>query len=703
MTLPEGSINPDNLPVGVFKHDQLATVLQDNTKAKFGDVGAGRFPTVVNGTNAGNPANVGGPLGFIVDLFAKLTEDVANADPATIQGPDDLHPLITNFFEGLPIIGIIVETINEISQLFTGEEDGDSDDLSSWVNSVLGRDVSLAGRVATIEGKIAVGAEFFDDFNRGDNDTTLGNGWVQGGAGQPLGIHDQAAQIKRVALPAEGVRYAICPTLMSGDDFTVSGVIHPAGVSDYPSTVLYARSDTALSVGICALFSKNTTRIARYTRSGTAFTYSPILTGDGTKWYSNSATVQFKGSGTTLQVVIDNVLVHTVTDTGHTIGNARRTVGFSAQCETAILAIPQYSGGLASFAMRSSVTLDAVALAKSTADTANTNAGNAISAASAAQGTANTANTNASTALTEVASKNKTSRQPSAPTGSVAGDIWIDTTNGAGKDLYNRYDGSTWVTTTEKVATEANAAVIVLGTGDILDEFTTSGTWIKRAGVKRVTVHMIGGGGAGGGGANGFIGIGGAIGGYSVREIDATTLSATVAVTVGAGAGAVAAGAAGGTGGTSAFGAESAGGGSGGRVYDIPSDGIESDVPPRDPPGFGTQTVFVVNVGGGYGGYVTIFPGGKGSPGAFASGGAGGALNVAGSPGTAAPAGKIGFGSSGGGGGGGQSGNTSGRAGGSGAAPGGGGGGGGSSYVGGTGGGGAAGGAGRVYVVNYFS
>lgn len=122
MTLPAGSIDPQNLPVGVVDPSQLGKALQDNTKQKFTDVAAGRFPAIVSGTSAGNPADAVGPLGFIVDLFAKLSEDVANADPASIQTPDDLLPLITDFFEGLPIIGFFVDLLEVMQGTYTGDD-----------------------------------------------------------------------------------------------------------------------------------------------------------------------------------------------------------------------------------------------------------------------------------------------------------------------------------------------------------------------------------------------------------------------------------------------------------------------------------------------------------------------------------------------------------------------------------------------------
>lgn len=78
--------------------------------------------------------------------------------------------------------------------------------------------------------------------------------------------------------------------------------------------------------------------------------------------------------------------------------------------------------------------------------------------------------------------------------------------------------------------------------------FTSSGTWTKPSGCKRVLVQVVGGGG----GAASYNESGGA-GGYAERVIDVTGI-ATVAITIGAGGGAVGYYAAAGDGGTSSFG-----------------------------------------------------------------------------------------------------------------------------------------------------
>lgn len=127
----------------------------------------------------------------------------------------------------------------------------------------------------------------------------------------------------------------------------------------------------------------------------------------------------------------------------------------------------------------------------------------------------------------------------------------------SGAPPYLRYwDGAAWTTYSPT---------------PITDKFTAGGTWTKRAGVKYVRVRVQAGGGAGGGCAatgagDGAVGGGGEAGAYSESFFAASSLGATVAVTVGAGGTAVTNGT-GNTGGTSSFGAHvSATGGAGGSA-----------------------------------------------------------------------------------------------------------------------------------------
>lgn len=130
------------------------------------------------------------------------------------------------------------------------------------------------------------------------------------------------------------------------------------------------------------------------------------------------------------------------------------------------------------------------------------------------------------------------------------------------------------------------------GSGIDIQEFTSSDTWSKPTGAKTVLIEMWGGGGGGGGSSGSFSGGGGGGGHYISQTIDASQISSSVYITVGAG----------GTGGT----------GNGG-------------------------------VGGNssFGSYITAYGGGSGQSGAggAGSGGGGGGLAAAGSAGNSSGAG----------------------------------------------------------------
>lgn len=158
-------------------------------------------------------------------------------------------------------------------------------------------------------------------------------------------------------------------------------------------------------------------------------------------------------------------------------------------------------------------------------------------------------------------------------------------------------------------------------------KFTAVGaaTWSKPLGAKSVWVRCQGGGGAGGGGttnAAGAASMGGGGGGgcYAEEMLDASTLTASVTVTVGAGGTAGAAGAAGNTGGTSSFGAfVSAVGGAGGpvRATTNSSFGIEGGAGGQT----GTGTLF--QGGSGEGGWGDLALGYSGAGGSSHLGGGG--------------------------------------------------------------------------------
>lgn len=84
---------------------------------------AERIPGTYNGSTGGNPLNDLTPFGVLTTLFAGFNSYVANADPADIQGPDDLPGLLRDFIESLPVVGQFVGLLEAILGTYDGDDE----------------------------------------------------------------------------------------------------------------------------------------------------------------------------------------------------------------------------------------------------------------------------------------------------------------------------------------------------------------------------------------------------------------------------------------------------------------------------------------------------------------------------------------------------------------------------------------------------
>lgn len=157
------------------------------------------------------------------------------------------------------------------------------------------------------------------------------------------------------------------------------------------------------------------------------------------------------------------------------------------------------------------------------------------------------------------------------------------------------------------------------------NDFTSSGTWNKPAGLLYSVVEVVGGGGGSGGAANNsFIGsTGGSAGGYARKLIAASSLGSSETVTIGTAGGGGSGVTAGSSGGTTSFGAHcSATGGGGGGANQTAANSTGT-------PGVGSGgDINVSGQAGNFGSYSqegTAIVGGGGSGGSsyFGSGGRG--------------------------------------------------------------------------------
>ncbi|MBH0778831.1 hypothetical protein [Nocardia bovistercoris] len=255
--------------------------------------------------------------------------------------------------------------------------------LQGWLRSMLGISSAHGAAIADLETRISTGASFSDKFNRPDS-ATLENGWIQGGAGQPLGIEDNAARLNGLGI-ATGVRYAICPAVMTDNNHSVAAIVNPHGIAAAAKTSLYVRANADLTEFVYLNVFRDVMYLGRGTRSGTTWTHTDwrvIPTG-----VSEADTVELVADGTTYQVIVNRAVIERYPDTsGYPVDASHRTVGFSQETRIVGL-IPQYSFGLAGFSARSG--LGTLASTTAVATTAQATATAAQSTATAAQSTAN--------------------------------------------------------------------------------------------------------------------------------------------------------------------------------------------------------------------------------------------------------------------------------------------------------------------------
>ena len=111
MTAPGGV---PNLPMGAFTIDTLADKLHDMTPAGMRGRVVERMPSIFDSSLGGNPASDFSFFGIMTQLWAGFNSAVANADPASVTGPEDLPGLLIDFIEDLPVIGEFIELVKSI-------------------------------------------------------------------------------------------------------------------------------------------------------------------------------------------------------------------------------------------------------------------------------------------------------------------------------------------------------------------------------------------------------------------------------------------------------------------------------------------------------------------------------------------------------------------------------------------------------------
>lgn len=120
MTTPGGVTN---LPTGALTLETMQARLQDMSGGAMRSRASERFPSIMGGSSGGTPLSDFTPFGILTRIWAEFNSAVANADPADINGPDDLPELLLSFIENLPVIGEFVGLLEAILGTYDGDDE----------------------------------------------------------------------------------------------------------------------------------------------------------------------------------------------------------------------------------------------------------------------------------------------------------------------------------------------------------------------------------------------------------------------------------------------------------------------------------------------------------------------------------------------------------------------------------------------------
>lgn len=120
MTTPGGVTN---LPTGALTLETMQARLQDMSGGAMRSRAGERFPSIMGGSSGGTPLSDFTPFGILTRIWAEFNSAVANADPADINGPDDLPELLLSFIENLPVIGEFVGLLEAILGTYDGDDE----------------------------------------------------------------------------------------------------------------------------------------------------------------------------------------------------------------------------------------------------------------------------------------------------------------------------------------------------------------------------------------------------------------------------------------------------------------------------------------------------------------------------------------------------------------------------------------------------
>ena len=149
--LPFSETTQADLAENIVMPADLGTALQDHSENRYAQQTGNRYPGAIEGTLAGSPIGTGA-LGIVNKMAAKLTSQVANADPADIRTASDLQPLVPGFFD-LPLQDLFAPLLNALNGVGGGVLGGALSGIADLFSTRWGQVDSIDGAVQDLQDK----------------------------------------------------------------------------------------------------------------------------------------------------------------------------------------------------------------------------------------------------------------------------------------------------------------------------------------------------------------------------------------------------------------------------------------------------------------------------------------------------------------------------------------------------------------------
>ena len=262
MTTPGGI---PNMPAAAMTVGQLGDRLQNLSPEKLRQRSGDQFANIFASSPGGNALDAESPFGIITSLFGGFMSTVANADPADLNGPEDLPGLLTDFVEEIPVVGDIFSLMQAILGVYEGDNVtlkavsdlfkliwDTFDSVNAAIGGVLDFILGIANAIlSAIRGVPVAGGQIADRIEdvladmRGLNDTAHGasglvaqvksgiiNGWSESGAaGADSGVYNTMASIRALLATGNFTRVNVTSTMTWTKPAGVTGDVVIIGIA----------------------------------------------------------------------------------------------------------------------------------------------------------------------------------------------------------------------------------------------------------------------------------------------------------------------------------------------------------------------------------------------------------------------------------------------------------------------------------------